>query len=133
MLSELLTYVMNSDAFRLEEFPATIGRSNEATIHLEDRFSSRWHCVIGRSDDEFHVTDLDSHHGTILNGERISHAKLAPGDILQIGLHRYRVNPAGRRLFFHAVHLGVNNSANACSFEDEDESNLAEGCLVAQS
>lgn len=113
MLRELLDFVMNSDAFRMEEFPATIGRSCDATIQLNDRFASRVHCLIERNGERFYVIDLNSHHGTRLNDQEVSHAEIKPGDQLRIGLHVFRVNQVRQKLLFRRTHDGVYHSVSS--------------------
>lgn len=76
----------------LEQFPAMLGRSPDATIHLEDGWVSRKHCLIDRRGETLMVRDLGSKHGTFVNGERRAASPLHPGDKLRIGLHTYVVS-----------------------------------------
>lgn len=122
MIRELLDFVMNSDAFRIEEFPATIGRSCESIIQLNDRFASRVHCLIERSGERFSVTDLNSHHGTRLNDDEISHAEIEPGDRLQIGLHVFRVNIVRQKLLFRRTHGSVYHGVSMFSTQQGEAS-----------
>lgn len=103
MLTGLLESVFNSDGFRLDEFPATIGRSCVASIQLADRFASRLHCKFEYQAGRYLVSDLDSRHGTYVNGERITQTEINSGDILQLGLHRFRVHLVNGRLLFRSV------------------------------
>lgn len=66
---------------------ATIGRSSDATIMLEDPEVSRLHAKVTRTAaGTFEITDLQSRNGTYLNGQRIkgTHA-LAYGDKIRVG------------------------------------------------
>ncbi|NUQ61145.1 MAG: FHA domain-containing protein [Pirellulales bacterium] len=75
----------------LEKLPAVIGRGSEADIRLEDRWLSRIHCRIDCQDGILVVRDLESKHGTLVNGQYVQEASLTPGDRLAIGLNRFRV------------------------------------------
>ncbi|MCR9116327.1 MAG: FHA domain-containing protein [bacterium] len=70
----------------IEQYPATIGRGAEADVLLNDRWASRVHCRIDRHEDGLLITDLNSKHGTFINGKAITQAKLLPGDRISIGL-----------------------------------------------
>ena len=71
---------------RLEDLPFRIGRSVDATLTIDDRWVSRYHCEITQDHDELFVRDLDSRHGTFVNGERIELRRFSAGDHLGIGL-----------------------------------------------
>lgn len=65
---------------------ATIGRSPEATIMLEDPEISRLHARVTRTENgKFEITDLGSRNGTLVNGQRITSKQLAYGDKIRIG------------------------------------------------
>lgn len=75
----------------LTDFPRRLGRGTEADVCVEDRWVSRDHCEIDLIDDILMVRDLDSKHGTFVNGCSITHAELKPGDVLNIGLSKFQV------------------------------------------
>ena len=75
----------------LREFPAALGRSEDADVRLEDTWVSRHHCEITESDGLLHVRDLGSRHGTYVNGKRVQQAALLPDDVLTIGYGSYSV------------------------------------------
>jgi pSer/pThr/pTyr-binding forkhead associated (FHA) protein len=83
-------------------FPATIGRSCEADIELDDRWVSRLHCEIDQIDDALVVRDLQSRHGTYVNGQRVTENLLMPGNRLRIGMSQFLVsyerNPSNSRI-----------------------------------
>ncbi len=56
------------DEFILNEGPNTIGRARDCRIVLFDKKSSRQHCQIIRKGDSYFIEDLDSRHGTVVNG-----------------------------------------------------------------
>jgi two-component system, cell cycle sensor histidine kinase and response regulator CckA len=65
---------------------ATVGRSPDATVMVDDPGVSRLHCRIRRSDaGTFEVEDLGSKNGTFLNGTRIEHAITNLGDKIRVG------------------------------------------------
>ncbi|MES1187335.1 MAG: ATP-binding protein [Myxococcales bacterium] len=65
---------------------ATIGRSPDATVMVDDAGVSRLHARIRRSEaGTFEVEDLGSKNGTFLNGARIEHALANLGDKIRVG------------------------------------------------
>jgi two-component system, cell cycle sensor histidine kinase and response regulator CckA len=65
---------------------ATVGRSSEATIMLEDPEVSRMHARVARtSSGRFEITDLNSRNGTFVNGQRVASRLLDYGDKIRVG------------------------------------------------
>ncbi|MDF3068201.1 MAG: multi-sensor hybrid histidine kinase [Polyangiaceae bacterium] len=65
---------------------ATIGRSPDATVMVDDPGVSRLHARIRRSEvGTFEVEDLGSKNGTFLNGTRVEQAPAAFGDKIRVG------------------------------------------------
>jgi two-component system, cell cycle sensor histidine kinase and response regulator CckA len=65
---------------------ATIGRSPDATVMVDDAGVSRLHARIRRSEaGTFEVEDLGSKNGTFLNGARVEHALANLGDKIRVG------------------------------------------------
>lgn len=62
-----------------------IGRGNDCEIRFDLACVSRKHAEIYRDGPVFAVRDLQSRNGTFLNGERVAHGALAPGDVLRLG------------------------------------------------
>lgn len=79
---------------RLGRTPVCIGRARDCQVILDDSRISRHHCKIVRQGDRYWVTDLNSRHGTLVNGERIESRMLEPGDVIEVGV------PTGFRLLF---------------------------------
>lgn len=74
--------------------PAVLGRSSSCDRQLGDKTISRRHCRIARRGDSWTITDLESRHGTFLNGVQLepqSPAPLAPGDLVRLGSCTFRV------------------------------------------
>lgn len=62
-----------------------LGREATNDIVLKKTGVSRMHCEIREDDGEFYIRDLKSTNGTYLNNEKISEARLYPGDQIQVG------------------------------------------------
>jgi pSer/pThr/pTyr-binding forkhead associated (FHA) protein len=75
----------------LGELPATVGRSSQTDVCLGDRWTSRIHCEISEINGTLVVRDLESKHGTFVNGEQVRQAHLLPGDRLTVGLSSFEV------------------------------------------
>jgi len=72
--------------FPIADDGATIGRSSEATVTIEDRRLSRVHArIVTIRPGTWIIEDLDSKNGTIINGEHIKRKTLAYGDEIRIG------------------------------------------------
>ncbi len=71
--------------FTLADGITIVGREKGVTLQLMDEIISRKHCLLRREGDSVTVTDLASRHGTVVNGVRVSEAKLSVGDTLKIG------------------------------------------------
>lgn len=78
--------------FTFDQLPVLVGRSPEAGIRLEDHWVSRRHCQIDQVDGNLVVRDLDSKHGTYVNGTRVAEAVLQPGDRLSAGASSFLVS-----------------------------------------
>ena len=77
---------------------ATIGRSPDSSIFLDDVTVSRSHAAIEYSDGVFMLKDLGSLNGTYLNNESVSVQALHTGDEIQIGK-------------FHALFVGARGNS----------------------
>lgn len=76
-----------------------IGREQDNDICLEDVTVHRYHAAIHRTEDaEFVVTDLSSAsgNGVVVNGRSVGEARLANGDLIQLGNAKLRFM-AGQR------------------------------------
>ena len=62
-----------------------LGRSENCNLVLSDGKVSRLHCRVEYDGNGFLLTDLNSANGTIVNGDRITHARLKLGDYLRLG------------------------------------------------
>jgi TonB family protein len=70
-----------------------VGKAGQAHLRLNDQNVSRQHCVIEIADSgEVRLTDLESTNGTLVNGVKVSQAVLRPGDEVQIGDTKLRLD-----------------------------------------
>lgn len=69
----------------LTEDEVSLGRDRSNLIWINDVSASRRHCVIKRADDAYHITDLESHNGTRVNGTPIVERVLEHGDMIAMG------------------------------------------------
>ena len=77
---------VTSHTFRQGE-DVMVGRASSNGLHLEHAAVSRKHARFHLAEDGWHLEDLDSSHGTWLNGRRITggeRARVGPGDVIQI-------------------------------------------------
>ncbi len=81
-----LSSVEHDRRLGLNSLPVVLGRSADADVTIEDRWVSRRHCELLEKDGMLLVRDLDSTHGTFVNGKQISEAYLRPDDKLTLGL-----------------------------------------------
>jgi hypothetical protein len=63
-----------------------IGRSREADIVLQDPNVSRRHAELRRDEGGWQIVDLGSTNGIKVNGRRVDHQPLSPGDQITIGV-----------------------------------------------
>ncbi len=90
-----------------------LGRSEELDVPIAHRSVSREHAEIRGDETGFHVRDLGSVNGILVNGSETRGAKIQPGDTIQLGDVEFRFvgegehfqpnvvpvsQPAGRRL-----------------------------------
>jgi two-component system, cell cycle response regulator len=71
--------------FRVEKTDNILGRSNAATIRLEDDGISRKHAKVEMRGQELWIEDLKSQNGTFINGQRVTVQALHDGDKIQVG------------------------------------------------
>jgi pSer/pThr/pTyr-binding forkhead associated (FHA) protein len=62
-----------------------IGRKKDNHIVLDNQHVSRHHAQIRMIKDRYVIFDLNSTVGTSVNGDRIEHSFLRPGDVISLG------------------------------------------------
>jgi hypothetical protein len=84
---EILTGPIAGLKYTIEMLPMQIGRGPLAGLSLDaDQGVSRQHAEIYENAGRLRIRDLESTHGTYLNGKRITDESLSPGDHLEMGL-----------------------------------------------
>ena len=84
----------SGEAVPLTEGEITIGRSRSNRVVLGDELLSRQHIKVRLQGSDIVIEDLDSAHGTFLNGKRLRGiVSLAEGDEVQLGSQKFRVAP----------------------------------------
>lgn len=71
--------------FELTEDHISVGRDASNQLSLKDKSLSRRHCLISRIEDQFRLSDLESHNGTFVNEVPIVEHLLKHGDRIQLG------------------------------------------------
>jgi chromosome segregation ATPase len=76
----------------------TIGRARESDLCLRDSSVSRRHAVVTIEPNGAFIEDLRSVNGVTVNGQRIRHARVTDGDVIELGVKRFRFtsSAAGR-------------------------------------
>ena len=72
----------------VDSFPCIVGRSQEATLQIEDIKVSRQHAHISVDKDGFIIEDIGSSNGVKVNGERLNpgqKVRIYEGDMIQVG------------------------------------------------
>lgn len=66
-----------------------IGRNESNDLVIQDRAANDFHAIIEVNPEGLvFIRDLTTHYGTFVNGKRILHCQLFPGDEVQIGFSR---------------------------------------------
>jgi chromosome segregation ATPase len=68
----------------------TIGRARESDFCLKDPSVSRRHAVVTIEANGTFIEDLRSVNGVTVNGQRIRHARVTDGDVIEFGVKRFR-------------------------------------------
>jgi GAF domain-containing protein len=75
--------------------PCLVGRSTEAELSLSDRTLSRRHALIGETNNQLWIQDLQSSNGVFINGKKINEkAFFKQGDSIQLGQLKLLVSQA---------------------------------------
>lgn len=91
--------VLFKDGVR-KDFPLSgvvvIGRREDAKLRIPTPDVSRQHCELKIEGESLVVRDLGSSNGTLVNGQKITVHKLAPGDLLTVGPAQFIVQLDGK-------------------------------------
>jgi hypothetical protein len=72
---------------KLIKLTNVVGRDEHCDVVVSDSKISRRHCLIHLQNEAVKVRDLDSSHGTFINGKRITDGALKVGDQLGLGIY----------------------------------------------
>jgi len=75
--------------FTFEQDQIAIGRDATCEIVIENIGASRRHAVIEKTPEGYVLSDLQSHNGTYVNGEKIFHHRLTDNDEFFIGKYAF--------------------------------------------
>ena len=71
----------------------TVGRAPGADFIVDAALVSRVHCRLTvLPSGELEITDLESTNGTFINGQRVEHARVEPGDHIHVGRVEFVAN-----------------------------------------
>ncbi len=92
-----LVFVTGPEAGR-EKFLADgeeliVGRSKDAHVIINDNKASRRHARFHSAAGELYVEDLGSFNGTFVNGAKVERRALMPGDSVEVGNVRIKIEP----------------------------------------
>ncbi len=76
--------VNGSQIFNLEHRVVNIGRRSDNDLVIGDPRVSRHHAQLRAQRGSYHIFDLESTGGTFINGERVLHRALQPGDVISL-------------------------------------------------
>jgi pSer/pThr/pTyr-binding forkhead associated (FHA) protein len=68
------------------ETPFVLGRAEDVGLRVSNRWASRHHCKIDTKNGRVVIRDLESTHGTYVNGRKVRDAVIEPGDEISVGL-----------------------------------------------
>lgn len=87
----------NDQRYSLARALLRIGRETDNDICLDDMTVHRYHAAIRRTEDaEFVITDLSSAggNGVVVNGRAVAEARLASGDMIELGKAKLKFSAA---------------------------------------
>ncbi len=71
--------------YKLEGESASVGRSPQCDVFLNDMTVSRDHAVLEKIEGVWTIKDADSFNGVWVNNKNVDHVVLCDGDLIQIG------------------------------------------------
>ncbi len=90
-------------------YPVLIGRGAGTDVSFSDKWTSRRHCEIDQVGSQFILRDLNSRHGTFVNGRATVETVLSCGDRISVGMNVLTVKLQAAR----AVDLDMATSRSA--------------------
>lgn len=90
----LLSEGLTGRTYDLKVERTTVGRVADNAFEIPEASISSHHCEIILRGNEVLIKDLGSTNGTFINGEKVTEAKLKPGQILRLGTVEMRLEGA---------------------------------------
>lgn len=72
-----------------------IGRGHASDTQINDPCMSRVHCAVEMASEGVAITDQGSSTGTFVNGKQVEKVMLSPGDVIQVGDSKIRLQVEG--------------------------------------
>ena len=107
----LLSGQGNGESVKLRRDATIIGRE-KGDILVEDHEVSSTHCQIQNINDVYHIFDMNSTNGTVVNKERVVKAKLQPGDVIAVGGTTFRFSLEDERNVRHIATIFKSSRPN---------------------
>ena len=98
-----------------------VGRDSKCQYCIPSGQVSRLHCKFEGRRGAWSVRDLDSRHGTVVNGEKVSSRVLRPGDVITVGGNRLRFDVSEAGVGMEAYGAGPADSAAETRADDGAE------------
>ncbi len=100
--------------------PCLVGRSSEAELSISDRTLSRRHALIGETNNQLWIQDLQSSNGVFINGKKINEkAFFKQGDSIQLGQLKFLVSEAGEKALEQTVILHSLDADAECPLDHQ--------------
>ncbi|MGD0540641.1 MAG: ATPase, T2SS/T4P/T4SS family [Tepidisphaeraceae bacterium] len=120
----------------LDGGPLTIGRNFTNLLVIDEPMASRFHCIIEKGADGFHLRDLESRNGTLLNGQPVHQSLIVNGDVVAIGKTEMKLvvpttGSMGEAKSKLLADTAISELANLVSDEEESEEERAPAKPVA--
>jgi K+-sensing histidine kinase KdpD len=95
MTKEIVLQELSSgESYRIS-LPCLVGRNPEADLFLTDPTLSRRHALIGETNNQLWIQDLESSNGVFINGKKVNDQTFfKQGDSIQLGQLKFRVSQA---------------------------------------
>lgn len=114
--------------------PVLVGHGSQCGLVIEDPSVSSNHAEVFRRDGQVYVRDLNSEHGTMINGQRFEgEAVLQPGDSVMFGVVAFVLNGTELVAGHGTDHMETTGSGTATSNAAEPNSASSSAAAANQS
>ncbi len=79
-----VVHLQNGEQIKIDKDTMVVGRSRTCDIVVPSAKVSRQHASVHRQDGDIYIEDLGSANGVWINGEKVTRAKIKPGDTFTI-------------------------------------------------